>query len=125
MFVYICVNYNCSVYQTASIVGKKWTLLILLELYKGKTPWKRFKTLKNSLMEITPKILSERLKELEIEGLITKKIDTSSFPIKTYYRLSEKGEDFIEIIEQMKRWSLKWKSTNRICSSQSCKDCPL
>ena len=66
--------------MTVKYLTKKWTLLIILELYKGESYTRRFSELKDSLSDITPKILSERLKELEEEGIITKNIDTTSFP---------------------------------------------
>jgi len=55
---------DCTIYKTASFVGKRWTLLILLELYKGQSRLKRYSEIKKGLPEITPKVLSLRLKEL-------------------------------------------------------------
>ena len=49
---------DCAVYKTVDFIGKRWTLLILLELYKGENKWKRYNELKRNLMSITPKILS-------------------------------------------------------------------
>ena len=63
---------GCSVNQTVKYLTKKWTLLIILELYKGKTHTRRFGELKDSLPGISSKVLSARLKELEEEGLIKK-----------------------------------------------------
>ena len=103
---------NCSVYKTIDFISKKWTLLILLELYKTRGT-KRYSELKNSLLDITPKILSSRLRELEHQGLITKNIITSEFPIKCEYTLTESGKDFIRIIKDIKRWSLQWKQKNK------------
>ena len=54
---------SCTVNQTVRYLTKKWTLLIILELYKGDGYTRRFSDLKDSLAGITPKILSERLKE--------------------------------------------------------------
>ncbi len=62
---------TCTVNQTVRYLTKKWTLLIILEFYKGDGYTRRFSDLKDSLDGITPKILSERLKELEDEGLFT------------------------------------------------------
>ena len=50
---------DCSVYKTADFIGKRWTLLILLELYRGKKI-KRYSQIKENLHEITPKMLSTR-----------------------------------------------------------------
>jgi DNA-binding HxlR family transcriptional regulator len=116
---------DCTIYQTASFIGKRWTLLVLLELHKGKAKCKRYSEIKKGIEDITPKILSARLKELEKEKLITKKIDTSEFPIKCEYSLTESGKDFIKIIQDMKKWALKWKVKNIVCSEIDCRNCNL
>lgn len=114
---------DCTLYQTVDFISKKWTLLILLELYKAPNGKKRYLELKKTLPGITAKILSTRLKNLEQEKIITKKIDTSAFPIKCEYALTESGKDIIKIIKDMKRWSLRWKITNKECASQDCREC--
>ena len=77
------------------------------------------------MKEITPKILSERLKELEKEGLIEHRMDTSSFPVKSEYRLTECGLELIEIVRDVKMWALKWKVDNEPCRLQDCRLCKL
>ncbi len=116
---------KCTIYRTVSFVGKKWTLLILLELYKGKAKWKRYSHLKKKMEEITPKVLSMRLKELENEKLITKKVDAKTSPIKCEYSLTRSGKDFIGIIKDMKKWSLKWKGSSITCRRSDCYMCKL
>jgi len=93
---------NCTLYRTLGVLGKKWTPLVLLELYKGDSAWKRYSEVKNKLADITPKILSARLKELEAEGLVKKRVDAETFPIKSEYALTESGEKFIKILKNMK-----------------------
>jgi DNA-binding HxlR family transcriptional regulator len=115
---------TCTVYRTIDFISKKWTLLILLELYKADGT-KRYSQLKSSLLDITPKILSSRLRELEKQGLITKTILTDEFPIKCEYTLTESGKDFIRIIKNIKKWSLRWKQKNTQCMQQDCKECEL
>ncbi len=114
---------ECSVRKSVNFLGKRWTLLILLELYNGKSEWKRFSQIKKNLDNITPKILSIRLKELKRENLIEKRVNVAEFPIKSEYRLTEAGKDFISIIKNIKKWSLKWKKKNRTCEETDCKDC--
>ena len=114
---------DCTVYKTMDFVGKKWTLLILLELYKKG--WKRYSELKKSVPEITPKILSSRLKELENEKLIVKEVDARKFPVKCEYSLTKSGEEFIVVIQQMKDWALKWKVKNKVCENGDCSKCSL
>lgn len=115
---------SCTVYKTTDIIAKKWTLLIILSIYKGNGKL-RYSEIKKDLANITPKILSSRLKELEKEKIITKETDTKSTPIKTYYSLTKSGKDLIKIIQDLKEWGVKWKQGSRVCRSSLCKDCKL
>lgn len=113
---------SCPVYYASNLIGKRWTILILLELYKGEKKSKRFHELKERLPQLTPKILSARLKEMEKEGLLIKKVDSTSVPIKSEYSLTKKGEEFIGIIDNIKRWVLRHKPV-KMCTSKNCKQC--
>ena len=117
------MNEQCTVYKTLDYLSKKWMLLILLELYKGPKSKKRYSEIKKNMPDITPKVLSARLKELEEYEIITKEIDASSFPVKCEYELTKSGYDFINIIKEIKKWSLQWKIDNKLCENQECKDC--
>ncbi len=114
---------ECSVRKSVNFLGKRWTLLILLELYKGESEWKRFSQIKKNLDNITPKVLSMRLKELKIENLIENRVNAVEIPIKSEYRLTKIGKDFINVIKNIKKWSLKWVKKNKICKETDCKDC--
>jgi len=116
---------GCTVNRTVKYIARKWTLLIILELYKGEGHRRRFSELKYCLNGITPKVLSARLKELVREGLIEKEVDDSSFPPKAEYSLTESGLEIVEIVKEMKRWALKWKIDNIECSCQDCSECVL
>jgi len=105
------------------LVGKKWTLCILHELYKGQMCGKRFNELKDHLEDITPKTLSARLKELEKEEMITKTVDSTSFPVKCEYSLTKKGEELIEVIQMLKIWGNKWMGNNDVCRRTLCIEC--
>lgn len=114
------MNNKCTIYETADFIGKKWTIPLMLELYKGK---KRYSKLKKSLGKITPKILSTRLKELEKDKIIKKIIDDSKFPKICEYSLTKSGKEFIPIIKDMKAWALKNRTKNNFCSKTDCAHC--
>ncbi len=116
---------HCTIYRTADFIGRRWTLLVLLELYREGSVPKRYSEIKNSLPGITPKILALRLRELEKEGLVKKKIDSSKFPVACHYSLSPSGEEFISVIQDIKKWALKWKITNKQCKNSDCANCCL
>jgi DNA-binding HxlR family transcriptional regulator len=116
---------SCTVSQTVRYLSKRWTLLIILELYKGGGNTRRFSELRDALAGITPKVLSERLRELEHEGIVTRHVDQTAFPVRTEYTLTESGIEIIEVIRTIKYWALKWKIDNIPCGEQDCKDCVL
>jgi DNA-binding HxlR family transcriptional regulator len=116
---------SCTVNRTVRYLTKKWTLLIILELYKGDGYTRRFSDLRDTLAGITPKMLSGRLKELEEEGLVEKRVETSSFPVRTEYTLTQSGLEVIEIIRDIKTWALRWKIENIACGDQDCSVCVL
>ena len=119
------MNEDCTVYKTMEFISKKWSLIILLELFKGTTESKRYSEIKNHLDDITPKVLSTRLKELQQEGLIKRTVDTSTVPVKTYYTLTQSGKEFIPVISDIKKWALKWKPHQELCETIDCKNCTL
>ncbi len=114
----------CTVYKTMDYLSRKWTVLIVLELGKGEE-WKRFSDLKRSMNEITPKVLTERLRDLVEEGLVEHRVDSSEVPFRSEYRLTECGQDLIRVIREMKLWALKWKINNEPCRLQDCRLCKL
>jgi DNA-binding HxlR family transcriptional regulator len=116
---------KCTVYRTIDFLSKRWSLLIMLELYKEKGTPKRYSYLKKKLKTITPKILSQRLKELEDERLITKKIDATNIPIKTEYALTVQGKEFMQIVKDIKKWALKHRTINPDCAASNCRNCYL
>ena len=93
----------CPVEKTLDIIGGKWTILILRDLFSGT---KRFGELRKSLEGISPKTLSERLRYLEKEGIVQKKI-YAEVPPKVEYSLTERGETLRSIIVTLKRWGEK------------------
>ena len=116
---------QCTVNLTVKYLTKKWTLLIILELFKGDNYTRRFSELRRSLPEITPKILSERLQELEAEGIITNTVDASVIPVRSEYTLTPAGIELMEIVKAIKYWALTWKIDNLPCGCQECKLCKL
>ncbi|MEN6516875.1 MAG: helix-turn-helix domain-containing protein [Methanospirillum sp.] len=115
----------CTVNQTVRYLARKWTLLVILELYKGPAYTRRFSELKGALAGITQKVLAERLRELEAEGIVTRHVDASAFPVRTEYALTESGLELVDVIRGIKGWALKWKIENVDCGGQDCRVCVL
>lgn len=114
---------DCTIYRVSQIIGKKWMLLILIEMNKDDQSWKRFSNLKVRLKTITSKVLSERFKELLAEEMIEKRVDKSIVPMISEYRLTKVGIGFMSVMKEMKKWALEYKVKNKYCSSVDCSKC--
>lgn len=90
----------CPVAKTLSIIGGKWTLLILRDLSGGT---KRFGQLQKSLQGISPKTLSQRLRELEKEEIVVKKV-YAEVPPRVEYSLTSRGESLKKIVHALAEW---------------------
>ncbi|MGV6814457.1 MAG: winged helix-turn-helix transcriptional regulator [Phycisphaerales bacterium] len=88
---------RCPVQRSAAVIDSKWTTLILRDLFSGT---KRFSELEQSLRGISSKVLADRLKMLEANGLITRRVE-SSVPPKTFYTLTDLGHQSRVVIESM------------------------
>jgi DNA-binding HxlR family transcriptional regulator len=93
---------SCPVARTASLIDGKWTTLIIRDLLSGK---KRYSELQHSLTQISPKVLADRLRFLEQQGLITKTI-YPVVPPRTEYELTARGQGLHTVIEAMARYGM-------------------
>jgi DNA-binding HxlR family transcriptional regulator len=91
---------DCGVVRTLKIIGSKWTMLILHNLFAGP---KRFGELQRSLGDISPKTLSQRLQELEQERIIKRKV-FPEIPLHVEYSLTLKGHSLQKIFDDMSEW---------------------
>jgi len=81
--------------------------------------------MKDSLGDIRQKILSERLCELEAERIVSRRVDASTFPVRSEYTLTSSGLELVDVIRGIKHWALKWKIENIPCGKQDCGKCVL
>lgn len=91
----------CPIEHTLSIIGKKWCINLVRDLYFGK---KRFKEFLESNTELSSKVLSERLKDLEKQKIIEKNIVNTS-PIIIEYKLTQKGLGLNRILYELSKFS--------------------
>jgi len=98
---------RCPIYRAFHIIGKKWTLQILQEIFvnNGK---RRFNEIRRSLYWITPKVISKRLHEMIKEGLIEIKVSEGKIP-RIEYVLTKKGKELDEVIKKARDWGMKWE----------------
>mgnify|MGYP000863647826 CR=1 FL=1 len=95
----------CPVATTVQLIGSKWKLLIMRNLLAR--PW-RFNELKNSLEGISQKVLTDSLRSMEADGIITRTI-YPEVPPRVEYALSELGESMRPIIGAMEVWGDYYK----------------
>ncbi|QQE76430.1 helix-turn-helix transcriptional regulator [Brevibacillus composti] len=86
------------------LLGKRWTGLILHQLLSGP---QRFCAIEEAL-PISGRLLSERLKDLEKEGLVHRHVYTDSAPIRVEYSLTDKGLALKPVLLGIEQWSQTW-----------------
>ena len=98
---------DCPVATTVQLIGNKWKLLILRNLLVR--PW-RFNELMKSLEGISQKVLTDSLRSMESDGIITRTV-YPEVPPRVEYALSELGESMRPILDAMQAWGTEYKTT--------------
>ena len=99
--------------KTFGILGRKWNGLIV-EVLLEKGP-QRFRNLADSVDKCSDRVMVERLKELEDEGLVERMAQPGS--TRVLYKLTPQGEDLKEIMSDIHKWSDKWYSVEDCANS--------
>lgn len=97
---------SCPIARTAILIGDRWTPLIVRDLAPG---CRRFSELQRSLVGISPKTLSDRLRRLEEAGVVNRAC-FAEMPPRVEYRLTEKGHALLPILESMRDFGDFWLS---------------
>ncbi|MGA7543722.1 MAG: helix-turn-helix domain-containing protein [Nitrososphaeraceae archaeon] len=98
---------GCEIANIWEVLGRRWTLLILKNFCTKEVI--RFNELKRSLSGISSTVLSDRLLDLEREGLLSKKI-YPEIPPKVEYRMTPQARELESIINELRKWADRWKS---------------
>lgn len=99
-----CNEYCCPVGAAVSEIGGKWKPLILWALKDGKL---RFNEINKGIPNITQRMLTKQLRELEEDKLVNRKV-YAEVPPKVEYSLTEKGESVMPILESLCDWGEKY-----------------
>ena len=95
----------CSRYHRAiELVGRRWTGAIVYLLLRSRC---RFATLRDAIPDITDRMLSERLQELEEEGIVQRTVVPET-PVRVEYALTKKGRALASAIDAMAAWAERW-----------------
>ena len=98
-----CTKSIAAIRDTLYVLSGKWKLPIIIALKSGPS---RFKDLQRQLQDITPKILSKELKELELNEFVTRMVYATS-PVTVEYNLTKYSETLNKVIIEMSDWGLQ------------------
>ncbi|MDR7542958.1 MAG: helix-turn-helix domain-containing protein [Armatimonadota bacterium] len=100
----------CPLYHRAiELVGKRWTGALIRALLDGP---RRFSDLLGVVPGLHDRLLSERLKELEAEGIVARRVYPET-PVRVEYELTEKGRDLKRVVDEVQRWANRWLGGRR------------
>jgi DNA-binding HxlR family transcriptional regulator len=91
-------------HHAVELIGRRWAGAIIRLLTGGRL---RYGVLKASIPDITDRMLSERLKELEAEGVL-RRIVTPDTPVRVEYELTKKGRDLDDALSAIGKWAETW-----------------
>ena len=98
----------CPVETTLMLISDKWKVLILRDLLTGT---KRFGELKKSIGNVSQKVLTAQLRDMEEKGLITRTV-YAEVPPRVEYSLTELGQSLKPILDAMQAWGTEYKAMN-------------
>jgi len=107
-----CISSIAAIRDTLYVVGGKWKIPILSALVEGPL---RFKELQRALEDITPKILSKELKELELNHFVKRTVyDTS--PVSVEYELTPYSHSLEKVMTELRDWGIKHRQLIKKCT---------
>ncbi len=99
----VCPHFHAAI----ELIGKRWTGAILCALTDGP---QRFAELARAVPGLSDRLLSQRLRELEEEGLVERAVEAGT-PVRVTYSLTEKGAELRPAIGELKSWAKRWHKT--------------
>lgn len=104
------VAHCCPLYHEAvELVGRRWTGAILRVLMSGPL---RFSEIAQAVPELSDRLLSERMKELEARGIVERSV-ISGPPLRVEYQLSRMGQELEPALSELQRWANRWLARSR------------
>jgi DNA-binding HxlR family transcriptional regulator len=98
----LCTKFHGAI----ELIGRRWTGAVVFVLLKGPA---RFSTLRDAIPEITDRMLSERLQELEREQIVERTVIPET-PVRVEYALTRKGRSLASAIDAVADWAHKWNA---------------
>lgn len=101
-------QYVLAINDTLNVISGKWKLPILASLLYGNH---RYKDIQSNIGKITPRMLSKELKELELNGVVTRNVHDTT-PVRIEYHLTKSGENILTVLDAMIEWGLAHRNLN-------------
>jgi DNA-binding HxlR family transcriptional regulator len=112
----------CPLYHRAiELIGRRWTGAILRALLSGAT---RFSAISAAVPGLSDRLLSERLKELEAEGIVVRTVIPDT-PVRIEYRLTEKGHALGSVMAAIAAWAEQWLAPSAAPAPESESEAPI
>jgi DNA-binding HxlR family transcriptional regulator len=92
-------------HEAVELIGKRWSGAIIVVLIEGGP--KRFSEIAQAIPQISDRLLSERMKELEARGIVERRVQPES-PARVEYALTDMGWELAPTLKQLKSWSHRW-----------------
>src|SRR6476660_29901 len=106
----------CSKFHRASeLIGRRWTGAIIYVLLRSRC---RFATLRAAIPDITDRMLSDRLHELEQEGIVSRTVVPET-PVRVEYALTKKGRALANAFDAISDWADKWMDAEAVAPAKS------
>ncbi len=99
----VCPHFH----QAIELIGKRWTGAIVCALTEGPM---RYAELGKAVPGLSDRLLSQRLRELEEEGLVQRVVEPGT-PVRVIYSLTDKGLELDPALRELKAWAKRWKNT--------------
>jgi len=104
----------CPLYHEAvELIGKRWSGAILRVMMVGEL---RFSQIAQAVPDLSDRLLSERMKELEARGVVERQVHSGP-PVRVEYRLSAMGRDLEPALEEIQAWAQRWLDASQARSS--------
>ena len=97
----VCPHFHHAI----ELIGKRWTGAIVVALTEGPM---RYAELGKAVPGLSDRLLSQRLRELEVEGLVEREVEAGT-PVRVTYSLTEAGQQLDPVLSELKSWARRWK----------------
>lgn len=109
-----CASYVVPIKEALNVLSGKWKLPIITALFFGK---KRFKELEREIPNITPRMLSKELRELELNSLLKRTV-YDTLPVTVEYELTSSGKSLDKVMDAMRDWGLQHRKSQGMGSKK-------